>query len=114
MSTVCLEERLVRVIHATPEQQAMIDRVLATSLPTPTTPPFEAKPAVNESRSEGDGDFITKVILAQRMRKSLRTIDNLIQRGLPHYKIGRSVLFRWSEVESFLKANCRVSLRACS
>jgi hypothetical protein len=114
VSTVCLEERLVRVIHATPEQQAMIDRILATSLPPPTTPPFEAKSAVNEPRSEGDGEFITKVIVAERMRKSLRMVDNLLKRGLPHYKVGRSVLFRWPEVEAFLAVNCRVSRRTNS
>jgi hypothetical protein len=114
VSTVCLEERLVRVIHATPEQQAMIDLILASSPPKTTPLPFETKPAVSEPRSEGDGEFITKVILAQRMRKSLRMVDNLLKRGLPHYKVGRSVLFRWPEVEAFLAVNCRVSRRTNS
>lgn len=53
--------------------------------------------------------FITKAEVAQRLGKRIRTVDNWMQRGLlPYYKIGRSVSFKWSEVELHLKQMCRV------
>lgn len=57
----------------------------------------------------GREEFITKPTVAQRMKKCARTIDNLMARGLPHYRVGRSVIYRWSEIEAWLAANCRVS-----
>jgi len=56
--------------------------------------------------------YINKPEVAHRLGKSLRTVDNWIQRGiLPYYKIGRSVEFKWSEVEAHLAQNCRVTRR---
>ena len=56
--------------------------------------------------------FIDKPEVARRMQKCIRTIDNLMRRGLlPYYKIGRSVNFKWSEVEACLAASCRVGWR---
>lgn len=57
--------------------------------------------------------FIGKAEIAQRLNKTLRTVDNWMQRGiLPYYKIGRSVEFKWSEVEAHLAQTCRVTRRA--
>ena len=57
-------------------------------------------------------DFIGKPEIARRLNKTVRTVDNWMKRGiLPYYKLGHSVVFRWSEVESYLHANCRVSFR---
>lgn len=54
--------------------------------------------------------FIGKAEVAQRLNKTLRTVDNWMQRGiLPYYKIGRSVEFKWSEVEAHLAQTCRVT-----
>ena len=54
--------------------------------------------------------FITKPEVARRLNKRVRTIDNWMQQGLlPYYKIGRSVSFKWSEVEQHLKQLCHVS-----
>jgi excisionase family DNA binding protein len=54
--------------------------------------------------------FITKPEVARRLGKQVRTVDNWMQRGLlPYYKIGRSVSFKWSEVERHLKAVCHVN-----
>lgn len=54
--------------------------------------------------------FIGKTEVAQRLNKTLRTVDNWMQRGLlPYYKIGRSVVFKWSDVETHLAQTCRVS-----
>ena len=71
------------------------------------TNPYAARP------SEA---FINKVEVAQRLGKTLRTIDNWLERGfLPYYKIGRSVSFRWTEIEAHLAATCRVgSLRTAT
>ncbi len=53
--------------------------------------------------------FISKPEVARRLGKRVRTVDNWMQQGLlPYYKIGRSVSFKWSEVERHLKQVCRV------
>ena len=53
--------------------------------------------------------YIDKPEVAKRLRKKIRTVDNWMRRGLlPYYKIGRSVAFKWSEVETHLGENCRV------
>ena len=56
--------------------------------------------------------FINKEEVAARLGKTLRTVDNWMQRGLlPYYKIGRSVAFKWSDVEAHLAQTCRVARR---
>ena len=56
--------------------------------------------------------FIGKTEDARRLNKTIRTVDNWMQRGLlPYYKIGRSVEFKWSDVESHLQQTCRVARR---
>ncbi len=47
--------------------------------------------------------YISKAELGRRLNLPERTINNWMQRGwLPYYKVGRSVRFKWSEVESSL------------
>ncbi|MGH7977688.1 MAG: hypothetical protein ACREDS_10755 [Limisphaerales bacterium] len=42
---------------------------------------------------------MTKKELAQRLKKSVRSIENWMKlRYLPYIKIGHSVLFRWRDV----------------
>jgi excisionase family DNA binding protein len=54
-------------------------------------------------------EFINKAEVARRLKKQVRTIDNWMRLGLlPYYKIGRSVNFKWSEVETHLGQNCRI------
>lgn len=54
-------------------------------------------------------EFINKNEVARRLGKTLRTVDNWMQRGLlPYFKIGRSVSFKWSDVEKHLAQTCRV------
>ena len=56
--------------------------------------------------------FIGKREVAKRLGKKPRTVDNWMKRGLlPYYKVGRTVTFRWSEVEAFLAQNCHVARR---
>jgi hypothetical protein len=77
--------------------------------PTPMT--YETSESLNVNSGPLPEPFITKSTVAERMQKCTRTIDNLMERGLPHYKVGRSAIFRWSEIEAYLAANCRVSRR---
>ena len=54
--------------------------------------------------------YINKAEVARRMQKQVRTVDNWMRRGiLPYYKIGRSVAFKWSEIEKQLAMTCRVA-----
>lgn len=47
--------------------------------------------------------MLNKREIAARLRFSVRGVDNWMKRGLiPYLKIGRSVRFRWSEVERHL------------
>lgn len=60
----------------------------------------------NGGATEG---FIRKAEVAQRLGKKTRTIDNWMRQGLlPYVKAGRSVLFKWSDVEAHLQTQFRV------
>ena len=107
MSTINPNERLLRFLQATPEQQAAIERILdgqkeiAAPCTAPTAPtgtvPAPAEP------------FISKAETAIRMGKDVRTITSYMRKGwLPHYKLGHTVVFKWSEVEKQLAIMCRV------
>lgn len=53
--------------------------------------------------SDPDGRILTKREVAQCLHKSTRCIDGWMKSGrLSHIKIGRSVLFRWADVQSDL------------
>ena len=93
-------ERLLRFLQATPEQQAAIDRVLEGRLAPP--PPAPVAPAVAAE------SFITKAEAAKRLNRDVRTLTTWMRRGLiPYYKIAHTVVFKWSEVEKQLAATCR-------
>jgi excisionase family DNA binding protein len=60
----------------------------------------------NGAPTEG---FIRKPEVARRLGKKTRTIDNWMRRGLlPYVKAGRSVLFKWEDVEAHLQTKFRV------
>jgi excisionase family DNA binding protein len=53
--------------------------------------------------------YISKVETAKRLGKSVRCLDSWIKQGLiPFFKVGRNVLFKWSDVETHLSKTCRV------
>ena len=53
--------------------------------------------------------LIDKLEVARRLNKGARTIDRWMKRRiLPFYKTGRSVSFKWSEVEAHLRETCLV------
>ena len=56
--------------------------------------------------------FIGKPEVARRLGKTVRTVDNWMRRGmLPYYKCGRTVAFRWSDVQGFMREQFRVCRR---
>jgi excisionase family DNA binding protein len=58
-------------------------------------------PAFPAGRAEG---FITKEEVAARLKKTPRTVENWQRRGyIPFVKAGRSVLYKWSDVEAHLR-----------
>lgn len=65
-----------------------------------------------EQTTTGEG-FITKAELASRLKRSRRTIDNLMKaRRIPFIKLnGRSVLFDWAAVRSHIQDNYTVRPR---
>ena len=69
----------------------------------------ESPPANSGQNGGQPEEFINKAEVARRLRKKLRTIDNWMKRGiLPYYKMGRSVSFKWSDVQAHLDSNYRV------
>lgn len=59
----------------------------------------------------GAESFMNKAEVAGRLRKTVRTVENWMESGiLPYYKVGRSVVFRWSDIEAHLRAKCGVNL----
>lgn len=68
-------------------------------------------PAMQETKpAEG---FIKKEEIAKRLGKTVRCVDNWMARGfIPYFKIGRSVVFKWSDVEAQLAQTCRVCRKA--
>lgn len=63
----------------------------------------------NEAAGGKPEGFINKAEVARRLNKRVRTIDNWMRRGiLPYYKMGRSVAFKWSEVEAHLQEHFKV------
>ena len=74
------------------------------NMSTETSPVIATRqpPAVPEG-------YLSKPEIARRLHKTIRTVNNWMKRGLlPYYKIGRSVEFKWNEVESHLARTCRV------
>jgi hypothetical protein len=67
-----------------------------------------------ELQNPGDR-FISKTDVAVRLGKTPRTIEHWMQQGvIPYIKIGKgrraTVLFKWSDIESHLKANFGVGI----
>jgi excisionase family DNA binding protein len=62
--------------------------------------------------AEWSDEFMTKKELAARLKVTERTVDNWRRRGvLPFVKVGKVVIFQWSDVVQQLKANFRVCRR---
>lgn len=55
--------------------------------------------------------YINKRECARRLGRTPRSVDTYMARGmLPFYKLGRTVAFKWSEVDAHIKAHYRVGV----
>ena len=56
--------------------------------------------------------YIDKRELARRLGRTARSVDTYMAKGIvPFYKLGRTVAFKWSEVDAHLRAHYRVGVR---
>ena len=56
--------------------------------------------------------YIDKRECARRLGRTPRSVDTYMALGMvPFYKLGRTVAFKWSEVDAHIKAHYRVGLR---
>ena len=70
---------------------------------------FPSGPTLSVNTADGHL-LLTKPEVATRLRKTTRTIDTYMTRGiLPYFKIGRSVLFNWTDVQRHLDKHFRIS-----
>ena len=84
-----------------------MNRTIQTTTPRPVGPVPAGQNAPTNAVPE---PYIDKAEVAKRLGRTVRCIDNWMKRGLiPYYKIGRSVSFKWSDVEAQLSQTCRVS-----
>ena len=57
--------------------------------------------------------FIDKQEVAQRLRRTVRAVNNMIGRGLlPYYRFDSRMSFRWSEIQAVFAKTCRVPAKA--
>jgi hypothetical protein len=62
--------------------------------------------------ASGVEGYINKRALARQLGRTVRSIDTYMAKGIiPFYKLGRTVVFKWSEVDEHIKAHFRVCLR---
>ena len=63
----------------------------------------------NTQMEQEKNGLLTKRQLASYIQLTPRTVDRLMARGLPHYKIGNQrARFRISEIHQWMEENCRV------
>ena len=63
----------------------------------------------HQGPSETQEEYITKEEVAARLKKTARTVENWQRRGyIPFVKIGKSVVYRWSDVLAHLEQNFRI------
>ena len=112
MSGGISNDTLMRFLQATAEQQGLIERVLRGERLVPAPPGAGVAAAITASAPVAPEAYITKAEAAERLKKDVRTVTSWMRQGLvPYYKIGRAVVFKWSEVEKQLAVTCRVNRR---
>ena len=78
------------------------------------TDPGNGQGAVTNTQDQAQG-YLTKAEVAIRLRKTIRTIDSWMARGiLPYFKIGHSVSFDWEDCQRHLAEHFRVSSFGCN
>ena len=52
-----------------------------------------------DTAKDASNELLTKSELAPKLKRSRRTLDAWMRQGkIPYFKLGKSVLFRWSDV----------------
>jgi excisionase family DNA binding protein len=92
---------------------AAITEIINAKVQTATNDAVQVQPPTTVEAATYD-PVLTKRQLAAHFQVSLRTIDNWCQKGhLPHYKIGRMVRFRLSDIQAAWDAKLkRLSCRS--
>jgi predicted DNA-binding transcriptional regulator AlpA len=68
---------------------------------------------VEQLQGAGFEGYIDKPECARRLGKTVRSVDTYMAKGIiPFYKLGRTVAFKWSEVDQHIQAHFRVCLRS--
>ena len=63
---------------------------------------------MNDNEQTLHPGLLTKRELAERLRLTPRTVENMMAAGLPYYRLGsRRSRFDWSQVKEYLDENCR-------
>lgn len=66
------------------------------------------QPQIKPAEAAGE-PYITKAEVGRRLAIKPRTVDAWLRSGrLVHFKLGRAVRFKWSDVDAHLTATCRV------
>jgi hypothetical protein len=74
---------------------------------------FGVEPVSHEPAAPSPEPYIDKIEVARRLGRTVRCVDNWMKRGLiPFFKIGRTVAFKWNDVETHLSKTHRVCRRA--
>ncbi|HOC55387.1 MAG TPA: hypothetical protein PKI20_07190 [Verrucomicrobiota bacterium] len=69
----------------------------------------QAQAAPLENNGPGYEGYIGKPECARRLGRTVRSVDTYMALGIiPFYKLGRTVAFKWSEVDAHIKAHYRV------
>ena len=124
MTTTNAYERLIRILRARPAQQAAIDQILEGPLLGESANgavwnesglvkavAAEIENPLSLTRQEFES-YIGKREVARRLNRTVRSVDTYMANGiLPFYKLGRTVAFKWSEVDAHLQAHFRVGAR---
>ena len=57
--------------------------------------------------------YIDKAECARRLGRTVRSVDTYMAKGvIPFYKLGKTVAFKWSEVDAHIRAHYRVCVGA--
>ena len=57
--------------------------------------------------------YMDKRQIARQLGRTVRSVDTYMALGIiPFYKLGRTVMFKWSEVDQHIQAHFRVCLRS--
>ncbi len=62
--------------------------------------------------SAGYEGYIDKRECARRLGRTVRSVDTYMALGIvPFYKLGRTVAFKWSEVDAHIRSHYRVGVQ---